>query len=151
MRPGELRTARWADIDLDAGEWRFAASKTGQAHIVPLASQAVAILRDLQPLTGGGYVFPSVRGKGRPMSENTINAALRRMGFDSDTMTGHGFRAMARTVLAQEKTAWRHSDAQAKRRKDKPGTDAMGDTSRNDRIRAMHARLQSAGNRNATA
>ena len=100
VRPGELRRARWADIDLDAGEWRFTASKTGTPHIVPLASQAVEILRELYPLTGRyGYVFPSVRGKDRPMSENTITAALRRMGFDGDTMTGHGFRAMARTIL----------------------------------------------------
>lgn len=100
VRPGELRRARWADIDLDAGEWRFAASKTGQPHIVPLATQAVAILRELQPLTGSGeYVFPSARGKGRPMSEAAVTATLRRMGFDGDTMTGHGFRAMARTVL----------------------------------------------------
>ena len=100
VRPGELRRARWADIDLDAGEWRFTASKTGTPHIVPLATQAVAILRELHPLTGKrDYVFPSVRGKDRPMSENTITAALRRMGFDGDTMTGHGFRAMARTIL----------------------------------------------------
>jgi len=100
VRPGELRRARWADIDLDGAEWRFTASKTGQSHIVPLASQAVAIFRSLHPLTGRrDYVFPSVRGKGRPMSENTVNAALRRLGYDSDTMTGHGFRAMARTVL----------------------------------------------------
>ncbi|WP_423170941.1 tyrosine-type recombinase/integrase [Stenotrophomonas maltophilia group sp. CASM26] len=100
VRPGELRQARWSDIDLDASQWRFTASKTGQAHIVPLATQAVAILRGLQPLTGrGAYVFPSMLGKGRPMSENTVNGALRRLGYDSDTMTGHGFRAMARTVL----------------------------------------------------
>lgn len=100
VRPGELRRARWSDIDLDNGEWRFTASKTGQSHVVPLASQSVAILRSVHPLTGRKeFVFPSVRGKGRPMSENTINAALRRLGYDSDTMTGHGFRAMARTVL----------------------------------------------------
>jgi integrase len=100
VRPGELRRARWADMDLDAGEWRFMASKTATPHIVPLASQAVEILRELKPLTERGeYVFPSVRGKDRPMSENTITAALRRMGFDGDTMTGHGFRAMARTIL----------------------------------------------------
>lgn len=100
VRPGELRRARWADIDLDAAEWRFTASKTGQPHIVPLCSQAVAILRDLYPLTcRGEFVFPSARGRDRPMSENTVNGALRRLGFDSDTMTGHGFRAMARTVL----------------------------------------------------
>ena len=100
VRPGELRRARWENIDLDSSEWRFIASKTAQSHVVPLSSQAVAILRDLHPLTGRGeFVFPSVRGRGRPMSENTINAALRRLGYDSDTMTGHGFRAMARTVL----------------------------------------------------
>lgn len=100
VRPGELRQARWADIDLDAGEWRFTASKTGTPHIVPLSEQAVAILRDLQPLTGRSeYVFPGVRSARRPMSENTINAALRYMGVDGDTMSGHGFRAMARTIL----------------------------------------------------
>ncbi len=100
VRPGELRHARWADMDLDAAEWRFTASKTKQPHIVPLARQAVAILRELEPLTGRGeYVFPGLRGRGRPMSEAAVNAALRRMGFDADTMTGHGFRAMARTIL----------------------------------------------------
>ena len=99
-RPGELRNARWEAIDLDAAEWRYTATKTGTAHIVPLAKQAGEVLRELQPLTGRGmYVFPSLHGKGRPMSENTINAAMRRMGFDSKTMTGHGFRAMARTIL----------------------------------------------------
>lgn len=100
VRPGELRRARWADIDLEAAEWRFTASKTGQPHIVPLSSQAVAILRELHPLTcRAEYVFPSLRDRDRPMSENTVNAALRRLGFDGNTMTGHGFRAMARTVL----------------------------------------------------
>lgn len=77
--------------------------KMKQPHLVPLSNQAVAILRELHPLTGGGkYVFPGTRSIRRPMSENTINAALRYMGFDSDTMTGHGFRAMARTVLDEE-------------------------------------------------
>lgn len=100
VRPGELRRARWADIDLEAGEWRYIASKKGNAHIVPLSEQAVAILRELHPLTcRAEFVFPSVRDRDRPMSENTVNAALRRLGFDGDTMTGHGFRAMARTVL----------------------------------------------------
>ncbi len=100
VRPGELRQALWTDIDLGAAEWRYIASKTKQPHIVPLSVQAVAILRELHPLTGRGqYVFPSVRGKGRPMSENAVNAALRYMGFDGETMTGHGFRALARTVL----------------------------------------------------
>lgn len=100
VRPGELRAARWADIDLDAAEWRYTASKTGTPHIVPLASQAVDILRDLHPLTArSAYVFPSARGASRPMSENAVNAALRYLGYDGNTMTGHGFRAMARTVL----------------------------------------------------
>lgn len=100
VRPGELRHARWADIDLDAGEWRFMASKTGISHVVPLSTQAVEILRDLHPLTKRReYVFPGVRSSSRPMSENTVNAALRSLGFDRNTMTGHGFRAMARTVL----------------------------------------------------
>ncbi len=100
VRPGELRQARWADIDLDAAEWRFTASKTGTPHIVPLSSQAIEVLEELQPLTKrSDFVFPGVRNAKRPMSENTINAALRYLGFDGETITGHGFRAMARTVL----------------------------------------------------
>lgn len=102
VRPGELRRMEWAELDLDGAEWRIPADKMKmrEAHIVPLASQAVAILRDLQPLTGRSpYVFPSLRTADRPMSENTVNAALRRLGFDGDTMTGHGFRAMASTRL----------------------------------------------------
>jgi integrase len=100
VRPGELRKARWADMNLDAAEWRFTASKTGTPHIVPLCSQAVGILQDLRALTGRSeFVFPGVRSAKRPMSENTINAALRYLGFSGDTITGHGFRAMARTVL----------------------------------------------------
>lgn len=102
VRPGELRRAEWAEIDLDAAEWRIPASrmKMKQAHIVPLAPQAVAILRELQPSTGAGrYVFPGARSPTRPMSENTILAALRRLGYANDEMSGHGFRAMARTVL----------------------------------------------------
>lgn len=100
VRPGELRTARWDEIDLDAAEWRFIASKTGTPHIVPLASQAVALLEELRPITQrSAYVFPSLRSAKRPMSENAITVALRTMGFDGATMTGHGFRAMARTIL----------------------------------------------------
>ena len=102
VRPGELRSARWEDIDLDAAEWRFIASKTKQPHIVPLATQAVAIFRELKPLTGHReFAFPSTRSPQRPMSENTINAALRSLGIESDVMCGHGFRAMARTVLEE--------------------------------------------------
>jgi integrase len=100
VRPGELRRAEWADIDLDAAEWRYTVTKTDTAHIVPLSSQAVAILRELHALTGGGrYVFPGARTNGRPMSDNAILAALRRMGIAKDEMSGHGFRAMARTIL----------------------------------------------------
>jgi integrase len=100
VRPGELRSARWADIDLDKAEWRFTVPKTKTPHIVPLAPQAVAILRDLQPLTGSGpYVFPSARSNQRPMSDNAILSAMRRMGIDKTTACGHGFRASARTML----------------------------------------------------
>lgn len=100
VRPGELRAAEWADVDLDAGEWRYHVTKTACDHIVPLAAQAVAILREIHALTGGGrYVFPSARGGGRPMSDNAILAAMRRMGIPKDEMSGHGFRAMARTIL----------------------------------------------------
>jgi len=102
VRLGELRSARWADIDLEAGEWRFVASKTKQPHIVPLASQAIAILCELQPLTGQReLVFPGERSPLRPISENTVNAALRSLGIPREEMTGHGFRAMARTVLEE--------------------------------------------------
>jgi integrase len=102
VRRGELRHAEWAEIDLDAAEWNIPAGKMKmrQPHLVPLCEQAVAILRDLQPLTGRGqYVFPGGRSPRRPMSNNAINAALRRMGFGTDTMTAHGFRATARTIL----------------------------------------------------
>jgi integrase len=102
VRPGELRQAEWAEMDLDAAQWNIPADKmkTGEPHLVPLAPQAVAILRELQPFTGAGrYCFPSARSRQRPMSNNAVNAALRRMGYDKDTMTGHGFRAMARTIL----------------------------------------------------
>lgn len=100
VRPGELRKARWADIDLGASEWRFTASKTGTPHIVPLSSQAKEVLEELRPLTSRSeFVFPGVRSSKRPMSENTVNAALRYLGYSGDTITGHGFRAMARTVL----------------------------------------------------
>lgn len=100
VRPGELRQAKWAEIDLDIAEWRYTVTKTNTPHIVPLASQAVEILKTLHGLTGRSeYVFPGLRSHDRPMSENTINAALRYMGFDQQTMTGHGFRAIARTLL----------------------------------------------------
>lgn len=100
VRPGELRHARWADIRLDAAEWRYTVTKTKTAHIVPLSTQAVTILRELHALTGNGqYVFPSARSTGRPMSDNAVLAAMRRSGIPAEEMTGHGFRAMARTIL----------------------------------------------------
>lgn len=102
VRPGELRHAEWADIDLDASEWRYTVTKTNTQHIVPLSHQAVSILEELKPLTERGrYVFPSARNpKGdRPMSDNAILSALRRMEIGKDEMSGHGFRAMARTIL----------------------------------------------------
>ena len=102
VRPGELRTAEWAEIDLDAAEWRIPASKMKMKvdHLVPLSTQAVALLRSVQPITGHGrYVFPSLRTGERPMSENTINAALRGMGYSKEVHTAHGFRALARTIM----------------------------------------------------
>jgi integrase len=102
VRPGELRRAEWREIDLDGALWRIPAErmKMKAAHLVPLAPQAVAILRELYPLTGEGrYVFPGLRTGSRPMSENTVNAALRRLGYSGEEMTGHGFRSMAATRL----------------------------------------------------
>ena len=102
VRPGELRTAQWTEIDLDAAEWRIPGIKMKMKtdHIVPLCTQAVAILIDLQAITGHGkFVFPSIRTGERPMSENTINAALRGMGYAADVHSAHGFRAMARTIM----------------------------------------------------
>lgn len=102
VRPGELRHAEWTEFDFDKSEWRIPAGKMKmkEQHIVPLANQAAAILREIQALTGGGrYVFPGERTRERPMSENTINAALRRMGYTKEEMTGHGFRSMASTLL----------------------------------------------------
>lgn len=101
VRPGELRRAKWADIDLDAGEWSYHVSKTKTDHLVPLAAQAIEILRTIHPLSGRGeYVFQNGHSPQRPMSEAAVNAALKRMGYDTQNeITGHGFRAMARTIL----------------------------------------------------
>ena len=102
VRPGELRRAEWTEIDFDNAVWRIPAVKMKMRaeHLVPLSPQAVEVLRDLHPLTGGGrYLFPSVRGANRPMSENTVLAALRRMGYGTDEMSGHGFRSTASTLL----------------------------------------------------
>jgi integrase len=102
LRPGELRQAEWAEFDLEERIWTIPKGrmKMRRPHIVPLSVQALAILEEIKPLTGRGkYVFPSARSKARPMSENAVTAALRRMGFESGTVTGHGFRATARTIL----------------------------------------------------
>ncbi len=111
VRPGELRKAEWAEIALMSAEWRIPAErmKMKTPHIVPLSRQALAVLHELRPLTGNGrYVFPGLRTPTRPMSENTVNAALRRLGYAKDEMTGHGFRSMASTLLNEQ--GW-HRDA----------------------------------------
>ncbi|MDR3055842.1 MAG: integrase arm-type DNA-binding domain-containing protein [Zoogloeaceae bacterium] len=103
VRPGELRAAKWAEINLDKGEWCYFVSKTKTDHLVPLSRQAAEILRDLQPLTGQHeHVFPG-RDPKKPISNMTLNAAIKRMGYDTkEEITGHGFRAMARTLLAEK-------------------------------------------------
>ncbi|MBM4260478.1 MAG: DUF4102 domain-containing protein [Deltaproteobacteria bacterium] len=117
VRPGELRHARWSEMDLVKGEWRLPAArmKMREQHIVPLSRQAVEILRELEPLTNRvfpsrpdapRYVFPSARTHERPMSENAVLAALRRMGYTKGEMTGHGFRSMASTLLHEQ--GWNH-------------------------------------------
>lgn len=99
-RPGELRRAEWAAIDLDNAQWEYISSKTKQPHLVPLSVQAVAILRELHKVTGGGaLVFPGARSSKRPMSENAVLVAMRSMEIGKEEMTGHGFRAVARTML----------------------------------------------------
>lgn len=117
VRPGELRQSRWSEFDLHKAEWRIPAErmKMREQHIVPLSRQAVEILHELEPLTNRvvpgrpdapGYVFPSARSANRPMSNNAVLAALRRMGYAKDEMTGHGFRSMASTLLHEQ--GWNH-------------------------------------------
>jgi integrase len=111
QRPGNIRMMEWAEVDLDGGMWTIPSAKmkrtthgklNGRPHLVPLAPRAVTILRELHALTGHGrYAFRSLLTGERPMSENTIRAALRRMGYSNDEMTAHGFRAMARTLMAE--------------------------------------------------
>ena len=111
VRPGELRKAQWSEINWDKSEWVIPAErmKMREKHIVPLSRQSLEILRELQPLTGDGkYMFPSPRSSDRPMSDNAILSALRRMGYTGDQMTGHGFRSMASTLLNEQ--GW-HRDA----------------------------------------
>jgi len=105
VRPGELRQAEWQEINFEQAEWKIPAEKMkmGFPHIVPLATQAVELLKEIEPLTGRGrYVFPSLRTAERPMSNNTVLAALRRLGYTKEEMSGHGFRAMASTVLHEQ-------------------------------------------------
>lgn len=112
MRPGELRHAEWSEFDLDGALWTIPAGKMKmrKPHVVPLSRQIVAVLREVYAATGpSGYVFPSIRTRTRPMSENTLNAALRRLGYTSGEMTAHGFRATASTLL-NESGKW-HPDA----------------------------------------
>lgn len=105
VRPGELRHAEWTEFDLEKAEWRIPAEKMKMAsvHIVPLSEQAIAVIESLKTLTGTGkYLFPSIRTNTRPMSENTVNGALRRLGYTGDEMVGHGFRSMASTILNEQ-------------------------------------------------
>lgn len=105
VRPGELRRAEWKEIDFDKAEWSIPGEKMKmrEKHVVPLSTQAIEILQELQPLTGEGrYLFPSPRSLDRPMSENAVLAALRRMGYSGEQMTGHGFRSMASTLLNEQ-------------------------------------------------
>lgn len=102
VRPGELRGAEWSEFDLDGAVWGIPAArmKMREQHVVPLSKQSVALLRELKTLTGSGrYLFPSLRTAERPISNNTLNAALRRMGYTGDEMVSHGFRSMASTCL----------------------------------------------------
>jgi integrase len=112
LRPSELTNVQWSEIDIENALWTIPIKRMKarthikeanlSSHYIPLSSQAVEILQDLQPLTGrsrGGYLFPSIRTPDKPMSNNTVNAALRRMGYDKTEMTGHGFRSMASTLL----------------------------------------------------
>jgi len=105
VRPGELRRAEWAELNLENAEWRIPAAKMKmrQVHIVPLARQVIDILEDLRQYTGQGrYLFPGVKSKSEPISEMTLSAALRRMGYGKEQMTVHGFRSMASTLLHEQ-------------------------------------------------
>ena len=102
LRPGEIRHAEWLEIDFNTKQWKIPAEKMkmSRPHIVPLSNQVISILKAIEPITGQGkYIFPSLRSKGKPKSENTLNAALRRLGFTKEEMTSHGFRGMASTLL----------------------------------------------------
>jgi integrase len=115
VRPGELRAAEWSEFHLGAREWRIPGvrMKAGIPHIVPLSKQAIALLKDIQPATGDGkYVFPSPRARSRPLSNVALLAALRRMGYEQGTLTVHGFRATASTLLKEKGWNRRHIEKQ---------------------------------------
>ncbi|GHD02203.1 tyrosine-type recombinase/integrase [Novosphingobium pokkalii] len=131
VRPGELRHARWDEIDFDAAVWTIPAEKMKmrKPHHVPLSTQSIAILLEIRSITGSnGYVFPSMRSRTRPMSDNTLNAALRRLGYSTNEMTAHGFRAMASTLL-NESGKWSYDAIERAL--------AHGDT---DKVRAAYHR-----------
>lgn len=109
VRPGELRHAEWSEIDLEKSQWKIPAQKmkARATHIVPLSKQAKQVIEDIYALTGNGkYVFPSPRSDKRPMSNNAVTGALRRMGYTNEEMTGHGFRSMASTLLNEQGWKW---------------------------------------------
>lgn len=115
VRPNELRHAEWTEFDFDSAEWHIPAEKMklNRKHIIPLSTQALIHLNELHKLTGQGkYLFPSVRSPDRPMSDNTINAALRRLGYTSDEITGHGFRSTASTLLNENGWNFDHIERQ---------------------------------------
>ena len=131
VRPGELRHACWEESNLDAALWTIPAEKMKmrKPHHVPLSLQSIVLLEEAYDMTGpSGFVFPSIRSRKRPMSENTINAALRRLGYTTDEMTAHGFRAMASTLL-NESGKWSYDAIERSL--------AHGDT---DRVRAAYHR-----------
>ncbi len=105
VRPGELRQAEWEEFNFENSLWRIPAGrmKMRDPHLVPLSRQVMEILEALKPTTGNGrFLFPSIRSRTRPMSNNTINSALRRLGYSKEEMTGHGFRSMASTLLNEQ-------------------------------------------------
>ncbi len=115
LRPGEIRCAEWSEIDLEKKQWKIPADKMKmrRPHIIPLSNQVIEILNEIHKLTGRWkYIFPSLRSKDRPMSNNTVNAALRRMGYTTEDMTAHGFRGMASTLLHENGFETAHIEVQ---------------------------------------
>ena len=122
QRPNEIRRMEWLELDFEKRVWSLPAEKMkmGEAHLVPLPEQVVQLLQEIKPFTGHWlYVFPALTDRKKPMSDNTIRLALRRMGYDNDTMTPHGFRAMARTLLDEELEVAKLNDYKIVNRKDR--------------------------------